>query len=67
MKKQDKATVRDLKETDISNMPDRESKVIIIRTVPGLKNNRRHQWDSYHRDKRVKKESIWDEVFNKWG
>ena len=36
MKEQDKATAVDLSETDISHMPDREFKLIIIRTLTGL-------------------------------
>ena len=37
MKKQGKATAIDLSETDISNMPDREFKVMIIWILAGLK------------------------------
>ena len=36
MKEQDKATARDLTETDISNMPDREFKTMIIEILTGL-------------------------------
>ena len=36
MKEQDKATARDLSQTDISNMPDREFKSLIIRILIGL-------------------------------
>ena len=36
MKEQNKVTARDLNETDINNMPDRDFKVIIIRVLPGL-------------------------------
>lgn len=36
MKEQDKATVRDLSERDISNIPDGELKKIIIRILTGL-------------------------------
>lgn len=35
MKKQDETTARDLNKTDISYMPDRESKVIIIKILTG--------------------------------
>ena len=36
MKKQNKVTARDLRETDISNMPDGEFKGMIIRILAGL-------------------------------
>ena len=36
MKEQDKTTARDLSEMDISNMPDREFKTMIIKTLTGL-------------------------------
>ena len=36
MKEQDKATARDLNETDISNMPDGEFEAMIIRILTGL-------------------------------
>ena len=36
MKEQDKGTARDLSKTDISNMPGRELKAMIIRTLTGL-------------------------------
>ena len=35
-KEQDQATARDLSETDINNMPDKELKATIIRIVTGL-------------------------------
>ena len=37
MKEQDKITARDLSEMDISNMADREFKVMVIKTLTGLK------------------------------
>jgi len=43
MKEQDKAMVRDLSKRDISNMPDRESKVMIIRIITGLEKSGRHE------------------------
>ena len=36
MKEKDKATARDKSKTDISNMPDREFKSLIIRILIGL-------------------------------
>ena len=36
MKEQDKATARDLNETDISSMPDGEFEAMIIRIFTGL-------------------------------
>ena len=36
MKQQNKATARDLNETGISNMPDREFKATVIRILTGL-------------------------------
>lgn len=36
MKEQDKIIARDLSKTEISNVPDREFKVIIIKILPGL-------------------------------
>ena len=36
MKEHDKATDRDLNEKAISNMPDKEFKVMIIKVLPGL-------------------------------
>ena len=45
MKEQSKATARDLSEAHISNMPDREFKVIIIRMLTGLEKSGRHKWD----------------------
>ena len=56
MKEQGKAMSRDLSETNINNMPEREFKAMIIRIFIGLE-KRRHQWDTYYRDKRIKKES----------
>ena len=35
-RKQDKITARDQSKTEISNMPDREFKVIIIKILTGL-------------------------------
>ena len=35
MKEQDKTTARDLSETDINNMPHRDFKVMIIKTLTG--------------------------------
>ena len=37
MKEQDKAMARDLSETDISYMPDRELKLMIMKILTGLK------------------------------
>ena len=36
MKEQDKTTARDLSEMEISNMPDREFKVMLIKILTGL-------------------------------
>ena len=38
MKEQDKITARDLCEMDVSNMADREFKVMVIKILTGLKN-----------------------------
>ena len=43
MKEQDKATVRDLSERDISNMSDRKFKAMITRILTGLKKSGRHE------------------------
>ena len=40
MKEQDKATARDLSETDISNMSDRKFKIMIMRILTELKSGR---------------------------
>lgn len=37
MKEQDKATARDLSQTDIRNIPDREFKAMIMRVLTRLK------------------------------
>jgi len=63
MKEQDKVTVQELNETEISNMPHKEFKVIVIKIVPGL----RKEWvnsELQHRDRKYKKESIRAEEFN---
>ena len=39
MKEQDKATVRDQIKIDVSNMPDREFKAMILRILTGLEKN----------------------------
>ena len=36
MKEQDKITARETNEMDISNMPDREFKVMVIKILTGL-------------------------------
>ena len=36
MKEQNKTTARDLNEAEITNMPDREFKVMMIKTFTGL-------------------------------
>jgi len=36
MKEEDKTTARDLSETDINNMPDREFKVMVIKILTGF-------------------------------
>ena len=36
MKEQDKITARDLNEMEMSNMPDREFQVIVIKKLSGL-------------------------------
>lgn len=41
MREQDKTTAREPSETDISNMPDGEFKVMIIRILTGLE--KRHE------------------------
>ena len=43
MKGQDKAMTRQSNETDISNIPDREFKVMIIRIHTGLEKSVRHE------------------------
>ena len=62
MKKQDKIAARDLSETDISKMPDREFKLMIIETL-----DLRKEWRTLVRPltKRFKKEPIRDVVLNK--
>lgn len=44
MEEQDKAIARDLSKTDMSNMPDRALKVMIIKIFTGLKSGRQ-EWD----------------------
>ena len=36
MKEQDKITTKELNETEINNMPDREFKVMVIKVLTGL-------------------------------
>ena len=43
MKEQEKATAGDLSKTDISNMPDREFKEMIIKRLSGLEKSRIHE------------------------
>ena len=43
MKEQDKAMARDLSKTDMSNVPDGEFKVMIIRILIGLEKSLRHK------------------------
>ena len=43
MKEQDKTTARDLSKVDISNMFDREFKIIVIRILTGLEKSKEHQ------------------------
>ena len=42
MKEQDKALARELSKTNISNMPDRTFKVMIIRILTGLEKRVEH-------------------------
>ena len=63
MKEQEQTTVKDLSETDTSNICDREFKVTIIKIVTGLEKRVSHQWYPYHKDK---KESTRDQEHNKW-
>ena len=56
MKEQDKVMARDLSETDISDMPDGKYKSKIIKILLTGCEKRRHLWDPYHRDKRIKKD-----------
>ena len=43
MKEQEKFTVRDLSKIDVSNMPNRKFKVMIIRILTQLEKSRRHE------------------------
>ena len=43
IEEQDNTTVRDLSEREISNMPDKEFKVMIIKILNGLEKSEGHQ------------------------
>ena len=46
-------TVRDLSETDLSNMSDREFKAMIIRILNGLEKRVEDTSETYHIDKDI--------------
>ena len=52
IKEQDKAMARDLSDADISNMTDREFKVMIIRILTGLKNGVEDLSETFNTEKR---------------
>ena len=52
IKEQDKAMARDLSDEDISNMTDREFKVMIIRILTGLKNGVEDLSETFNTEKR---------------
>ena len=52
MKEQDKATSRDLSETDRSNMIDREFKALIIRISTGLETSMKDMSDTLNTEVR---------------
>ena len=51
MKEQDKGIDRDITETDISHMPDRESKAIIMRILSGLEERVEDMGENFNRHK----------------
>jgi len=50
MKEQDKATTKDLNETDISNIPDSIFKAMIIRILTGLEKRVEDMTETLNRD-----------------
>jgi len=63
--KEDKATTRDLNETDISSMPDGEFKAMITRILTGLEKRIEDISETLTTEIELKKESIRDEECNK--
>ena len=63
MIEQDKITARDLNETEISNIPDKEFKTTFIKILTGLKKRMEDLSKSFNKEK-YKKESIKDELNN---
>ena len=64
MKEQNKAMVRDLSETALSNMPARQSKATIIKILPGLEKRIEDISENLTTEIKVNKESIRDEGYN---
>ena len=56
MKEQDKITARDLNDTEISNMPDREFKIVIIAVLTGFEKRVEDLSETLNRDRKHKKE-----------
>ena len=52
MKEKDKAMARNLRGTDISNMPDREFKVMIIKILNGLETRVAHMSETLNTQQR---------------
>lgn len=52
MRKGEKALARDLSETDVSNMPDREFKVMIIKILTGFEKRVKAMNETFHAEVR---------------
>ena len=58
-KEQDKITVKDLSEMDISNMPDREFKVMIIKILTGFEKTVEDISETLNKEIKEIKENRW--------
>ena len=64
VKEQDKITARDLNGMEVSNIRDKEFKLVVIKILPGLE--KRVEDLSETLNKEIKKEPIRDEHHNKF-
>ena len=59
MKEQDKVVARNLNKTDISNMPDREFKVMIIKILTGFEKTVEDISETLNKEIKEIKENRW--------
>ena len=65
MKEQDKITARELNKTEISSMPDRKFKAMVVKILTRLEKRVEDLSETINRDRKHKKEPIRDEEINK--